>query len=222
MDIILIYILMLIIPIIASINIKVVYNKYKKIENNKELTGYDVARMILDKNGLKDMYIVESKGYLTDCYDPNRKTVKLSTEIYHGTSIASVSVAAHECSHAIQDKDNYGWFNIRKRIYPIVNIGTSMAYIVLIIGLVLNALNMVYLAIALTALGLLFELVTLPVELDASKRALIMLEEYNIVDQEEQEGARKTLRSAAMTYVASVLSSALEIVYLLLSFTDRD
>lgn len=221
MDIVLIYILMLIIPIIASINIKITYKKYKNIDNQSGLTGYDVARLILDENGLNDMYIVETKGNLTDCYDPTRKTVKLSTDIYHGTSIASISVAAHECGHAVQDKENYGWFRVRKSIFPIVNIGTSISYIILFIGLFLSSINLIYLAIACVALGLLFELVTLPVELDASRRAKSFLQVYNVTDTSEDLAVEKTLRSAALTYVAAVLSAALEIIYLLMEFTDR-
>ena len=222
MDIFFVYILMLLIPIIASININSTYKKYKKIKTQSGKTGFDVAREILDKNGLESIYIVETKGNLTDCYDAKRKTIRLSSDIYHGDTIAAISVAAHECGHAIQDKESYYWMNIRKTIFPVVSIGTNIAYIVLVLGCFLQSLDLIYLAIALTGLGLLFQIVTLPVETDASKRAKTLLYEYGITDRDEDNGVDKMLKSAAMTYVAGILSSALEILYLLMRFNDRD
>lgn len=221
MDIILVYILMLLIPGIASININSTYKKYKQVNNKSGKTGYDVAREILDKNGLNDLYIVETRGNLTDCYDSSRKTVKLSTDIYHGESVAAISVAAHECGHAVQDKEGYSWMRFRSAIFPVVSIGTKLAYIILVLGLFLQFVDLVYIAITLTGLGLFFQLVTLPVEFDASRRAESMLKEYDIVVDRESNGVHKMLKSAAMTYVAGVLSAILEIIYLLMRYTDR-
>lgn len=222
MDIFLIYLAMLFIPLIASFNVNATYKKYKKVKNARGKTGYDVAREILDKNGLDNLYIVESRGNLTDSYDSQRKTIKLSSDIYHGDSIAAISVAAHECGHAIQDKEGYSWMRIRAAIFPVVSIGTNLAYIILFAGLFLQLLDLIYVAIALTGLGLLFQLITLPVEFDASKRAKIILEELNITDGKEAISVDKMLKSAAMTYVAGVISSALNMLYLLMRFTDRD
>ena len=217
------YFLALIIPLIAQIYINVSYKKYKGIENKKKLTGFDVARKILDKNGLNDIYIVETKGNLTDHYDPTRKIVRLSSEIYHGDSIASIAVAAHECGHAIQDKDGYLFMRIRSFIFPIVSFGTKFAYIVLLIGLIANLMNVIWLGIILVGLGLLFQIVTLPVEFDASKRALKELEANIGVPSEDYAGTKSMLNAAAMTYVAGVLSSAIEILRLILIFTgNRD
>ena len=134
MELILLYILALVIPLIASANIKSTYSKYKKIDNKKKLSGFEVARKVLDANGLKDMYIVEVSGNLTDHYDPTQKVVRLSTDIFHGETIAAASVAAHECGHAIQDKEGYKFMRIRASLVPIVNFVTYSAYIMFFIS----------------------------------------------------------------------------------------
>lgn len=222
MDNIGLYFLALIIPMVAQIFVSSNYNKYKRINNGKKMTGFDVARMILDKNGLNDLYVVETKGNLTDHYDPKRKNIKLSSDIFHGESIAAIAVAAHECGHALQDKEGYFFMKVRSFIYPIVNFGTKFAYIILLIGLVANMMNLIWAGILLVGLGLIFQLVTLPVEFDASCRALKELETNIVVDTDDINGTKTMLNAAAMTYVAGVLSSALEILRLILIFTDRD
>lgn len=222
MDNIGLYFLALIIPIIAQIYVSSSYNKFKRLNNGKSMSGFEVARKILDKNGLKDLYVVETKGNLTDHYDPKRKTVKLSSEVFHGDSIAAIAVAAHECGHAIQDKEGYFFMKVRSFIFPIVSFGTKFAYIVLFIGLVANMMNLIWAGILLVGLGLLFQLVTLPVEFDASRRALKELETNIGVPNNDLEGTKIMLNAAAMTYVAGVLSSALEILRLILIFNDRD
>lgn len=222
MDLIIIFLLMLIIPIYASIKVNVNYKKYKKVTNEKDLTGFDVARRILDENGLGDIYVVETKGVMSDHYDSRRKTVRLSTEVFHGTSVASVAIAAHECGHAIQDKEGYTWMKLRNIIFPIVNIGQKIAYIVMIIGLFLSYMDYVYAAIGFTFLGLLFELVTLPVEFDASKRAKDIILKDGMINDKEKKGVDAVLNSTALTYVAAVVSSMLEILYLLIQLNDRD
>lgn len=215
------YFLALIIPLIAQLYVTSNYKKYKNIDNSQKLTGFEVAKKILDKHGLKDMYIVETKGNLTDHYDPKRKILRLSSEVFHGTSIASIAVAAHECGHALQDKEEYSFMKIRSFIFPIVNFGTKFAYIVLVIGLIANMLNVIWAGILLVSLGLIFQLVTLPVEFDASKRALYELESTINVDSCDSNGTKAMLNAAAMTYVAGVLSSALEILRLILIFTNN-
>ena len=217
------YFLALIIPLIAQIYVTSNYKKYSNIKNDKKLTGFDVARKILDKNGLNDLYIVETKGNLTDHYDLKRKTVKLSSEVFHGESIAAMAVAAHECGHAIQDKEGYFFMRARSFIFPVVSLGTRFAYIVLLIGLIANMMDLIWTGILLVGLGLVFQLVTLPVEFDASKRALKELEDNIVVPNNDITGTKSMLNAAAMTYVAGVLSSALEILRLILIFTnDRD
>ena len=216
------YLLALVIPLIAQIYVSVTYSKSKKIKNTKGISGFDVARAILDKNGLKDMYIVSTHGKMSDHYDPTRKTVKLSTEVFDGEHIASLAIAAHECGHAIQDKEKYLWMKIRSMIFPIVKLGTGFAYVVLFVGLFLEMMNLIWLAIALVSLGLIFQLVTLPVEFDASKRALEELKKLGYVNKEDEGYTKKMLRAAAYTYVAGVLASALEIIRLIIAFTGRN
>lgn len=222
MELLIIFLLMLIIPVYASIKVNLSYKKYVKIDNEKKLTGFDVARRILDENNLGEIYVVETKGTMSDHYDPRRKTVRLSTDVYHGTSISSLAIAAHECGHAIQDKEGYTWFKIRSMIFPIVNIGQKFAYVVMIIGLFLSYMNYVYAAIGFTFLGLLFELVTLPVEFDASKRAKSIVLSDGMISDSEKTGVDAVLNSTAFTYVAAVISSMLEMLYLLMQLNDRD
>lgn len=222
MELLIIFLLMLIIPVYASIKVNLSYKKYVKIDNEKKLTGFDVARRILDENNLGEIYVVETKGTMSDHYDPRRKTVRLSTDVYHGTSISSLAIAAHECGHAIQDKEGYTWFKIRSMIFPIINIGQKIAYVVMIIGLFLSYLNYVYAAIGFTFLGLLFELVTLPVEFDASKRAKSIVLSDGMISDSEKTGVDAVLNSTAFTYVAAVISSMLEMLYLLMQLNDRD
>lgn len=220
-DLILI-ILILLIPGVAQMFISINYSNYKKQPLEKKMSGQEVAREILDKHGLSNIYVVEVKGNLTDHYDPSRKVVRLSSEVFHGETIAAAAIAAHECGHAIQDKENYFMLRLRSLIYPIVNLGTSLSYIIILIGIVMQALDLVYVGIALTGLGLIFQLITLPVEFDASKRALKILEDENLVVSSEHIGCKKILTSAAMTYVAGVLASALQILRLVLIFGNND
>lgn len=219
----LLYFLAIIIPIAAQIYVSYTYNRFKKVRNDFGLTGFDVAKKILEVNGLEKLYVVETQGKLTDHYDSSRKTIRLSSEVYHEESIAALAIAAHECGHALQDKEGYFFLRLRAMIYPVVSIGTKFAYVLLIIGFLFELMNMIIVAIALYGLGLVFQLITLPVELDASKRALNMLRSLHICNQVGDDGTGKMLRAAAFTYVAGVLSSALEIIRLLAIFNrERD
>ena len=221
MDTILI-LLIIIIPLLAQLKIQSSYNRYKRVENSKKKSGFEVAREILDKNGLEDIYIVEIKGELTDHYDPTKKVVRLSTDIFHGETIAAAAVAAHECGHAIQDKESYTFLKIRSAIYPVVNVATSISYYIILLGFLMQAFQLIYLGIALTCCGLLFQVVTLPVEFDASRRALEKLQDYKIVDNSEFAGVKEVLTAAALTYVAGVLASMLQIFRLILAAKDRE
>ena len=205
----------------ASLYIKVNYNKYKQIQNKRNYTGFDTAREILDKNGLKDVLVLEVQGELTDHYDPKKKIVSLSTDIYHGNSIASVSVAAHECGHAIQDKEGYSFLKIRHSLTPFVNFSSIAGYVAIMISLIAGIVKLLWVGIALECVILLFQVVTLPVEFNASSRALKQIEKLGIVDTNEKKGCRKMLTSAALTYVASVLSAVMQILRLVLMADDR-
>lgn len=209
------------IPAIAQGMITFRYNKYSKETNDKKLSGFETARKILDANGLNDMDIVAVPGTLTDHYDPSRKVVRLSQSNFDGQSVAAIAVAAHECGHAIQDKEGYFMMKLRSAIVPVVKIGTGLSYVIILIGFIFQLLNLIYIGIALTGLGLLFQLVTLPVEFNASSRAGVQLKKLGLSSASDSDGVKKVLGAAAMTYVAGVLSSMLQILRLILIYGGR-
>ncbi len=210
------------IPAIAQFKVTSSYKKYSKIKTTKAISGQEVAQKILKANGLDNIYVVETKGTLSDHYDPKRKVVRLSHDIFHGESVSSMAVAAHEVGHAIQDKEGYFFMKLRSFIFPIVNLGTGLSYIIILIGVFAQALNLIYLGIALTALGLIFQIITLPVEFNASSRAKEELNKLGLSNETDNDGISKMLSAAALTYVAGVLASALQIVRLLLVFGGGD
>lgn len=212
--------LALLITTISQIKVTSSYNKYKKKLNNNDLTGFDTARKILDKNGLNDIMILETRGNLSDHYDPQRRVIKLSTDIYHGSSIASIAVAAHECGHAIQDKVGYTPMKIRSKLVPVVNLCTKIGYFAIIIGVVFSY-TLIEVGIILLLSMLAFQLITLPVEFNASKRALEELKKQNLTTKEEEKYTKKMLSSAAFTYVAALLSTLLQILRYVVIFSGR-
>lgn len=216
----LLYIIIFLIPLIAQLYVSSTYSNYVKVKSNCKLTGYDMAKKILEKNGLGNLYIVETKGTMTDHYDPTRKIVKLSTKVFNEDSVASIAIAAHECGHALQDKEGYFFLRVRSFIFPVVNIATKMAYFFLIIGAILQFLDLIYVGIIFVGFGLIFQLITLPVEFNASHRALIEMEKCGVL-KSDTDGVKVMLRSAALTYVAAVLSSALEVFRLISIYGDR-
>ena len=197
------------------------YSKYKKVNNQRGLTGRDAAREILDRNGLSDVSVVETHGHLSDHYDPKSKTVRLSSEIYRGCSVAGVSVAAHECGHAIQDKDKYLFMRIRASLVPIVNFSSYAGYFAILLGCLFGAFGLIWLGILCELVILLFQFITLPVEFNASKRALKLIKEYNFFTDKEIRQGKVMLGAAAMTYVASVASTLIQILRLVLMFSRR-
>ena len=211
-----------IITIVAQYYVSGYYNKYRVISNKKKLTGQEVARLILDKYGLTDIYITEVKGTLTDHYDPNRKVVRLSTDVFHGDSIASVSVASHEVGHAIQHKEGYIFIKIRGAIFPLVSFASKFGYIAIILGFIFNYLNLAWGGIGLLLIILLFQLITLPVEFDASRRAVMELEQEKILSKDELDESNNMLKAAAMTYVAGLAATILEILRFVLIIIGRD
>ena len=158
-----ILIVTVLITLIAQAFVSSSYSKYKKVKNKKGVTGAEVAREILAKNGLENIYVVEVAGNLTDHYDPSRKTVRLSKDIYNGTSVAAIAVASHECGHAIQDKENYTFLKIRAALVPLVNFSSVAGYIAILIGILFSSLQLFWIGILLEAVILVFQLVTLPV-----------------------------------------------------------
>lgn len=223
MDYFLIVIGILVIPLIAQLYISYTYNKYLKMENEKNISGFEAARSILDENQLVDLHIVETRGNLTDHYDPKRKVIRLSGDVFDKNTISSVSIAAHECGHAIQKKEGYLPMKIRNFLVPIVNIVNKFAYVILIIGFILEFYNLIEIAIILMSSSILFQLITLPVEFNASKRAKKELSRLNILNDKEMEGCSNVLTAAALTYIAGLLSTILELLRLVLIFgNSRD
>lgn len=211
-----------IIVIVAQIKVSGAYSKYKKKNLNKTISGMEAAKMILDANGLDNIYIVETKGNLTDHYDPSRKVIRLSKEVFNGEDIAAVAIAAHECGHAIQDKEGYFMMKIRSFLVPVVNLITYIGYIGLIISIFAGITGYIKVSIFLLLATLLFQLVTLPVEFDASKRANTLLVNLGIIDSSEVDGTKKVLSAAAFTYVASLISTLLNILRLVIMLRSDD
>ncbi len=201
--------------------IKHSYHKTIRISSSKGVNGYDVARKILDSNGLSHVKIEETPTELGDHYDPRCKVVRLSTDVYRKSTIASISVAAHECGHAIQDKDGYFFLRLRSMIVPVVNLASSLGYIAIMIGLFAGAFGFLWIGIFLEVIILFFQLITLPVEFNASSRGLKQLKSLNLLTSSEESNSRGMLVAAALTYVASVATSLLEIFRLILIANSR-
>ena len=209
------------ITLIAQLGINGTYKKYKDVENKKRITGQEVARKILDENGLTNVHVVEVKGELSDHYDPSAQVVRLSTDIYHGETVAAMAVAAHECGHAIQDKVDYKFMKIRSSLVPIINLISYLGYFTVIVSLIAGITGYLMIGILIILATLVFQLVTLPVEFDASKRALKELEKYQITSENEINGATTMLKAAAFTYVASVISSIMSLLRLVIMLLNN-
>ena len=213
------FIIVAIVTIFAQFNVKSTFEKYSKIRNSRGYTGADVARMLLEQNGITDVAVEPISGVLTDHYDPTNKVLRLSESVYASQSVAALGVAAHETGHAVQHNTGYTPLAIRSSIFPAVSIGSKTAVPLVVIGVLLsyfiNSLFLAYAGIILFTFVVLFQLVTLPVEFDASHRAMDMLVEYNFLDNSEATAARKVLGAAALTYVAAAASSIITLLRLI-------
>lgn len=201
---------------IASWNVSRTYKKFSKFNNGKGLAAEDVAALILHKAGIFDVKIERVRGSLTDHYSPKEKVLRLSDTVYGSTSVAAIGVAAHECGHAIQHNVKYFPLKLRSASVPIANIGSKIYWPVIIIGLILGYMEVAQIGVLLFSFVVLFQLITLPVEFNASKRALSVLSERKLLIGGELKGAEKVLRAAALTYVASLFSSILQLLRLIL------
>lgn len=216
MDLILI-LFIIIVPLMADIKVKMNYNTYSKQKNSLNMTGKEVARKILDNNGLNYVDILQTKGSLTDHYNPLTKKIFLSENTYGSKSIAAAAVAAHEVGHAIQDKECYSFLRFRNKMVPFVNFTSRVASILIILSFIFNILDMLDAGIILLLVGLFFQLITLPVEFNASKRAKEQLKNCGLLNKKDTRGTKKVLSAAAFTYVASFLAMAVQILRLLLA-----
>lgn len=209
----------LVIGLLASFLVKSSMNKYSKIRNQANLTGADAARRILFREGITDVAVVKLLSDDGDHYDPANRTVCLSAGNFENPSVTAVAVAAHECGHAIQHARGYALITFRSKLVPVVNIGSRLSIPLILIGVLLSFnQTLIMLGIAAFALTVLFHLVTLPVEIDASRRALTKLEDCGLVTGEEKSGCKKVLTAAAFTYVASALAAVLQLARLLLLY----
>jgi Zn-dependent membrane protease YugP len=206
----------LIFSLYAQFKVKSAFNKYSRIRNASGMTGADVTRAILDRSGLHDVMVEGVAGDLTDHYDPRTRVVRLSQSVYGSNSIAALGVAAHETGHAIQHSEGYGPLVLRSTLVPVARIGSSLGFPLAILGLVFSFPFLVNVGIILFALAVAFYIITLPVELNASKRAIRTLEDTGILNYNEIDPAKKVLRAAAMTYVASAAVAVANLLRLLL------
>ncbi|MBR6695695.1 MAG: zinc metallopeptidase [Oscillospiraceae bacterium] len=211
-----------VISLIASAGVKATFNKYSKRIAQSGLTGRDVATRILNGAGIYDVSVNHIAGNLTDNFNPTNKTLNLSDSVYASNSIAAIGVAAHESGHAIQHDKGYVPIKIRGAIVPVVNFGSRLSFPVILLGCLMNYNEIIIsIGILLFSFGLIFSLITLPVEFNASRRAISILEQDGILYDEELKGARKVLFAAAMTYVASAIGMALQLLRLFLMFRGR-
>jgi len=221
------YYLILVVPTLllslwAQFKVKSTFSKFSKIPCRKNITGKDSANLLLKSNSIRDVQIESVRGALTDHYDPASKKVRLSEPVYSENSIAAIGVAAHETGHALQHATGYGPLVLRSTLVPIANIGSMGGPYIAIAGLFLNMPLLLNIGIVLFAGAVVFYLITLPVEFDASARAVAILRENNVLTQEELSGVKKVLTAAAMTYVASALTAVASLLRLVLLARNRE
>lgn len=218
------YFLMIVTMIFAfvmQINVKSTFKKYNRIATKANTPAHMIARQILDSNGLYNIEIVQVPGDLTDHYDPKKGIIALSANVYNSATVGAIGVTAHECGHALQHSKRYVPILIRKAIFPVVNFASRSWMWLFLIGIIANFPVFTEIGIILFACVFVFQIVTLPVELNASRQALCTIKEQNLLEGDEQIGARKTLTAAAMTYIASIAVSAAQLIKLLAQSNRR-
>lgn len=216
----------LILSMWASSSVNSTFNRYSKVLSRRRVTGADAAQRVLSANGVSGVRIQRVSGKLTDHFDPRTNVIRLSDSVYDSTSVAAIGVACHEAGHAVQYAQHYGPIKLRAAIIPITNIGSKLAMPLILAGILFSALDnfsygLVYAGIACFTLSLIFQLVTLPVEFNASRRAIRTIEDTGLLNEEEQQGAKKTLKAAAMTYVAATAVALAQLLRLLVLFGGR-
>lgn len=220
------YVLVLIgavLSIIASARVNATFSKYARVRSMSGMTGAQTAEAILRSRGIHDVRVEHIRGNLTDHYDPTKKVVRLSDSVYGSTSVAAIGVAAHECGHVMQHHEGYAPLNFRTALVPVANIGSKLGIPIILVGLLLGSNPLlVNIGIWVFSLAVLFQIVTLPVEFDASKRALVCIEQYGIVTSDERKKSAKVLKAAAYTYVAAAAASILQLLRLIMLFGRRD
>ncbi|MBM4762108.1 zinc metallopeptidase [Bacillus sp. B15-48] len=211
--------IVLLVPIWAQLRVKSTFKRYSQVASSSQMRGAEVARKILDDNGLYHVGIEETSGVLSDHYDPRSKTVRLSSDNYHGHSVAAAAIAAHEVGHAIQDQEDYSFLRFRHALVPVANLGSNFSWIFILIGIFAQLSNMLLLGIIFMAAGVLFQLITLPVEFNASNRAMEQVVSAGIIRNDEERETKKVLNAAALTYVAAAAVAVLELLRLVMIYT---
>ncbi len=206
----------IILAMYAQMKVRSTFAKYLRVGSKKGYTGYQVARYILDNNGMGDVPVDMARGRLSDHYDPRKRVVRLSNDVYHGHSMASISVAAHETGHAIQHANGYIPLSFRNAIFPIASFGSGAAWIFITLGLIMSIPSLLDLGVLLFASAVLFQVVTLPVEFNASSRAISQLDEGGFIVGDEYKHSKKVLNAAALTYVAAMATAISQLIRLLL------
>ena len=212
--------------LVASASVNRTFQKYSKQLSSRRITGAEAAQRVLSANGVSGVGIEQISGSLTDHYDPKANVIRLSDDVFNSTSTAAIGVACHEAGHAVQYAQEYGPIKLRAAIIPVTNIGSKLAMPLILLGIVLSFMEnfsyfFIYLGIACFGLSLVFQLITLPVEFNASRRAISAIEESGLLTQDEQKGAKKTLTAAAMTYVAATAVALAQLLRLLVIFGSR-
>ncbi|MGA9225953.1 MAG: zinc metallopeptidase [Mesobacillus sp.] len=211
--------IIILIPLWAQFRVKGTYKKYSKVTSSSHMTGAEVARRILDDNGLYNVGVEETRGFLSDHYDPRSKVVRLSSQNFFGHSVAAAAIAAHEVGHAIQDAQDYAFLRFRHALVPVANIGSNFSWILIMIGIFADLSGMLLLGILFMAAAVVFQVITLPVEFNASNRAMDQVVSAGIIRNDEERETRKVLNAAALTYVAAAAVAVLELVRLVLIYT---
>ncbi|AQL56163.1 zinc metallopeptidase [Abyssicoccus albus] len=223
--------IIMLIPMWASHNVKSTFNKYARVRSTSGLTGKEVAEQMLRDHGITDVRVEQGQGFLSDHYDPRAKVVRLSPHNYNKPSVSGTAVAAHEIGHAIQHAEGYSFLNFRTALFPVASLGSQASYLFIMAGIFLTYMNntmgsfgatLLWIGIGLMSLGVLFQIITLPVEFNASHRAMQYIKSHKIVNEKEYSHANKVLKAAAMTYVASAAVAVAELLRLILIAKSQD
>lgn len=213
------FMIIILVPLWAQFRVKSTFKKYSQVPSSSQMNGAEVARRILHANGIYNVGVEETRGHLSDHYDPRSKTVRLSSDNYYGHSVAAAAIAAHEVGHAIQDQEDYSFLRIRHALVPVANIGSNFSWVLIMIGIFAQMSGLLLLGIIFMALAVVFQVVTLPVEFNASNRAMDQIISLGVIRNDEERKTRKVLNAAALTYVAAAAVAVLELVRLVLIYT---
>ncbi|MET3696099.1 hypothetical protein SAMN05877753_102368 [Bacillus oleivorans] len=214
--------ILIIVPLWAQLRVKSAYKKYSKVASSSYLTGSEVARRILDDNGLYHVNVQETRGILSDHYDPRSKTVRLSSNNYHGRSVAAAAIAAHEVGHAIQDQEGYAFLRFRHALVPVASIGSNFSWILILAGMLMGMADLLLLGIIFMAAAVVFQVITLPVEFNASNRAMDQVVQLGMIRNNEERATKKVLNAAALTYVAAAAVAVLELLRFVLMYVGMN